>query len=114
MGFDYETCGVLTAVEPQSPDISQGVTEGQGLFKEQGAGDQGLMFGLRLDETPELMPAPIMYAHRSRRQLAAVRKAGKVDFLRPDGKIAGHGRVRRRRAEAHRDGRRLDPALRPT
>jgi S-adenosylmethionine synthetase len=86
MGFDYETCGVLTAVEPQSPDISQGVTEGQGMFKDQGAGDQGLMFGYACDETPELMPAPIMYAHALTKQLAAWRKAGKVDFFRPDGK----------------------------
>jgi len=86
MGFDYETCGVLTAVEPQSPDISQGVTEGEGMFKEQGAGDQGLMFGYACDETPELMPAPIMYAHALSRALTAARKTNKVNFLRPDGK----------------------------
>ena len=86
MGFDWESCGVLTAIEPQSPDISQGVTEGEGLFKEQGAGDQGLMFGYAVDETPELMPAPIMFAHRLMKRLTEVRKSGKVDFFRPDAK----------------------------
>ena len=86
MGFDAGTCAVLTAIEKQSPDISQGVTEGAGLHKEQGAGDQGLMFGYATDETPNLMPAAIDYAHQLARQLAAVRKTGKVDFLRPDGK----------------------------
>lgn len=86
MGFDADTCGVLIAIEPQSPDISQGVTEGEGLFKEQGAGDQGLMFGYACDETPALMPAPIMYAHELVANLAKLRKSKKLSFLRPDSK----------------------------
>ncbi len=78
-GFDARTCAVLTSIDPQSPDIAQGVDTG-------GAGDQGMMFGYATDETPELMPLPIMLAHRLTQQLAAARKSGEVAWLRPDGK----------------------------
>jgi S-adenosylmethionine synthetase len=78
-GFDAKTCGVLNVIQAQSPDIAMGVDTG-------GAGDQGLMFGYACDETPELMPLPIMLAHRLARRLSEVRRSGEVDFLRPDGK----------------------------
>ena len=86
IGFDYKSCAVLAAINTQSPDIAQGVNEGEGLDLEQGAGDQGLMFGYACTDTPQLMPFPIYYAHRIMQRQAEVRRDGRLPWLRPDAK----------------------------
>ncbi len=85
-GFDSRSCGILVALDRQSPDISQGVSEKQGLHDEMGAGDQGMMFGYACRETPQLMPLPIMLSHRILEHLSVLRKRGRLKYLRPDSK----------------------------
>ncbi|WP_332675688.1 methionine adenosyltransferase [Aromatoleum sp.] len=86
IGFDYKSCAILTAINRQSSDIAQGVNEGEGIDLDQGAGDQGLMFGYACNETPSLMPLPVYYAHRIMQRQAELRKDGRLNWLRPDAK----------------------------
>ena len=120
LGFDWETCGAIVAIKGQSPDIARGVDaalearEGTEPM-ELGAGDQGMMFGYATDETPELMPAPIVMAHRIARRLAEARKSGELPFLRPDGKsqvtIAYDGEWRPRRVHTALVSTQHDPGV---
>lgn len=86
LGFDYKSCAIISSINEQSQDIAMGVNDGEGLYKEQGAGDQGLMFGYACDETDSYMPASITYSHQVLQNLASLRREGDVDWLRPDAK----------------------------
>ena len=105
MGFDAKTCGVLNTIQTQSPDIAMGVDTG-------GAGDQGLMFGYACDESEELMPLPIMLAHKLVRQLSEIRRFGKLSYLRPDGKSQVSVEYVDGKTQAHRRRGGLDAARR--